>query len=86
MGSGIRGKLGALMLKPTLKETLGHVDQSTYGGAVLLGTKAPVVKAHGASDARTVFYTIKQIKAMIEGNMIPNFVTYFADQQKQEEN
>lgn len=86
MGSGIQGKLGALMLKPTLKETLGHVDQSTYGGAVLLGTKAPVVKAHGASDARTVFYTIKQIKAMIEGNMIPNFVTYFADQQKQEEN
>lgn len=85
MAGGLRAKLGALLLKPSLKAIKRRMDQSTYGGAVLLGTKAPVVKAHGASDARTVYYTVKQIRAMVAGQMIPNFTAYLAAQEKQDE-
>lgn len=84
MSSGVSGKLGALLLKSSLSQLKSKMDQSQYGGAVLLGVKAPVVKAHGASDGQTVYYTIKQIKSMIDGEMLPNFTKYFAAQQAQE--
>ncbi|MCI1953487.1 MAG: phosphate acyltransferase PlsX [Ligilactobacillus acidipiscis] len=83
MNAGVSGKLGALLLKSSLGQIKGKMDQSQYGGAVLLGVKAPVVKAHGASDGKTVYYTIKQIKSMIDGQMLPNFTEYFSAQQKQ---
>ncbi|EKW98665.1 phosphate acyltransferase PlsX [Ligilactobacillus saerimneri] len=85
MTSGVKGKLGALLLKPSLMKLKQRMDQSTYGGAVLLGAKAPVVKAHGASDARTVYYTVKQIRAMVAGQMIPKFTAYLATQQSRED-
>lgn len=40
-------KLGALMVKPALKNTLKQFDASEYGGAPLLGLKGLVVKVHG---------------------------------------
>lgn len=79
--SGTKGKLGALLLKDDLKSIKGRMDQAQYGGAVLLGVKAPVVKAHGSSDARTVYYTLKQIRTMIHEEMVPNFTTYWQAQQ-----
>ena len=41
--AGAKGKLGALLLKDDLKSIKGRMDQAQYGGAVLLGVKAPVV-------------------------------------------
>lgn len=78
LNSGFKGKIGALLLKPSLMELKEKMNQSQYGGAVLLGVKAPVVKAHGSSDELTVYYTLKQIHTMIEGKMIPDFVDYFS--------
>lgn len=75
--AGLKGKLGALLLKDDLKGIKTRMDQSQYGGAVLLGVKAPVVKAHGASDAQTVYYTLKQIKTMLDEDMIPEFTNYW---------
>lgn len=73
MQAGPMAKLGALMLKPAFANIKAKMDQSQYGGAVLLGAKAPVVKAHGASDAKTVLATIKQIKEMIDHDMLQKF-------------
>ena len=79
MDAGLMGKLGALMLKPVFKALKGKMDQSQYGGAVLLGSKAPVVKAHGSSDGITVYYTLKQIKTMIDGQVVPKFTAYLEE-------
>lgn len=84
MSSGLSGKMGAMLLKPAFKSIKSKMDQSQYGGAVLLGTKAPVVKAHGASDAKTVYYTIKQIRTMIEGEVVPKFTKYLAENETEE--
>ncbi|KRM89221.1 phosphate acyltransferase PlsX [Liquorilactobacillus vini] len=78
MAGGFSSKAGALLLKPTFKELKSKMNQAKYGGAVLLGVKAPVVKAHGASDAETVYYTLAQIEQMLKENMIPDFVNYFS--------
>ena len=52
MMSNLRSKLGALLVKPSLKRTLKTFDASEYGGAPLLGLKGLVVKIHGSSSAK----------------------------------
>lgn len=77
MNGGIRTKLGYLLLKPVFKRIAKMMNSSNYGGAVLLGLKAPVVKTHGASDAKAVAKTIEQIHTMITTNVIGKTVDYF---------
>ncbi len=60
MMSSLRGKIGGLLVKPALKETLKSFDASEYGGAPLLGLKGLVVKSHGSSDAKEVKNSIFQ--------------------------
>ena len=45
-------------------------DYKEYGGAVLLGVKKPVIKAHGSSDARTFKNAIKQAVWFLENDFI----------------
>ena len=60
MLSTFRSKLGALLVKPALKETLKSFDISQYGGAPLLGLNGLVVKTHGNSGAVEVKNSILQ--------------------------
>ncbi|WP_409022606.1 phosphate acyltransferase PlsX [Dellaglioa sp. P0083] len=77
MSGGLRAKIGALLLKPSLKQLKNKMDSPKYGGAVLLGIKAPVVKSHGSSKAEVVYYTINQINDMVNTDVVPNIVNYF---------
>ena len=54
MMTSLRSKIGALLVKPALKETLKAFDASQYGGAPLLGLNGLVVKTHGNSKANEV--------------------------------
>lgn len=78
---GLRAKLGYLLLKPVFNQIANVMGTSTYGGAVLLGLKAPVFKTHGASKADAVANTISQIKTMIDTNVIQQTVDYFDHQE-----
>lgn len=60
MMSGIRSKIGGLLLKPALKSALKAFDASQYGGAPLLGLKGLVVKTHGSSKAIEIEHSIIQ--------------------------
>ncbi|HEM5985291.1 TPA: phosphate acyltransferase PlsX [Streptococcus suis] len=75
---GLRAKLGGLLVKPTLKKSLGAMDYKKAGGAVLLGLKAPVIKAHGSSDAQSIFYTIKQTRSILEAGIVDKSVAKFS--------
>lgn len=55
-----RSKIGALLVKPALKETLKDFDASQYGGAPLLGLNGLVVKTHGSSNSIEVKNSIIQ--------------------------
>ena len=55
------------------------LDYSGAGGAVLFGLKAPVVKCHGSSDAKSVYYTIKQIRIMLETDVVGQLVEEFSN-------
>lgn len=60
MMSTLRSKIGALLVKPALKETLKAFDASQYGGAPLLGLNGLVVKTHGNSKRTEVRNSIIQ--------------------------
>lgn len=60
MLSSLRSKIGALLIKPALKETLKAFDASEHGGAPLLGLNGLVVKTHGNAKALEVKNSIIQ--------------------------
>lgn len=60
MMSSLRSKVGALLVKPALKQTLKSFDASRYGGAPLLGLKGLVVKTHGSAKRTEVCNSIIQ--------------------------
>lgn len=60
MMSTLRSKIGALLVKPALKNTLKSFDASEYGGAPLLGLNGLVVKTHGSSTAKEVSNSLMQ--------------------------
>lgn len=60
MMSSLKGKIGGLLVKPSLKKTLKSFDASEHGGAPLLGLRGLVVKTHGSSKAKEVRNSIFQ--------------------------
>lgn len=64
--SSFKSKMAAAVLKPDLVQLKAKMDYSEYGGAGLFGLKAPVIKAHGSSDANALFSAVKQTRMMVE--------------------
>ncbi|MCP8970169.1 phosphate acyltransferase PlsX [Ectobacillus ponti] len=69
--SSFTSKLAAGVLKPKLLELKNQMDYSEYGGAALFGLQAPVIKAHGSSDAQAIFSAIRQTREMVLGGVTP---------------
>lgn len=68
--SSLKSKLAAAILKPDLVQLKNTMDYSEYGGAALFGLKAPVIKAHGSSNAQAIFSAIRQTREMVEKDVI----------------
>ncbi len=60
MMTSLRSKIGALLVKPALKQTLKAFDLEQYGGAPMLGLNGLVVKTHGSSKAVEIKNSILQ--------------------------
>ncbi len=60
MMRSLRSKIGALLVKPALKETLKGFSLEEHGGAPLLGLNGLVVKTHGSSKAIEIKNSILQ--------------------------
>ena len=63
-------KLAAGIIKGNLKELKTKMDYTEYGGAPLLGVKAPIVKAHGSSNAKAFKNAIKYAEKYVSNNII----------------
>ncbi|MFK8242646.1 MULTISPECIES: phosphate acyltransferase PlsX [unclassified Facklamia] len=79
LSSGIKGKLGALLIKDALLSLRDQYDDSKQGGAILLGVNAPVIKAHGSSNEEAIFHAIRQAKNIMEAKVVDQLVEYFAN-------
>lgn len=70
-------KICALPTLPSLKRFGKSVDYKEYGGALFLGVKKPVVKAHGSSDARLFEFTLKQAEQFVKNRAVEKMIEKF---------
>lgn len=71
--------LGYLLLKGGVAEFKKSMDADEYGGAPLLGTRRPVIKAHGSSNARAIQNAIRQAKLCVESDLCGVMAASLAD-------
>ena len=69
----------ALTMKEKRKELKRRFDASEHGGAPILGVRAPVIKAHGSSDANAIMNAVRQAITYVE-NGISEDIRVFAEE------
>lgn len=84
MMTSLKSKIGALLVKPALKQTLKSFDASEYGGAPLLGLKGLVVKTHGSSKAKEICNSIIQCVAFNEQNISEKIQSAISEEKTEE--
>jgi glycerol-3-phosphate acyltransferase PlsX len=63
-------KLGALAVKPGLKEINKMLDYAEYGGAPLLGVSGISIICHGSSKEKAIFNAIRVARECVESRFI----------------
>lgn len=63
-------KLAAAVLKSDLKEMKKSMDVNEVGGTALIGISKPVIKAHGSSNAASLFAAVRQAVAFVDSGLI----------------
>lgn len=66
----IRTKLAASIVYSDLKNMKKELDYNEYGGAPVIGIRAPVFKAHGSSNANTFKNAIKLLISYVNENVV----------------
>ncbi len=66
-----------LFCKGEIKKLRKRLDAGEYGGAPLLGISKPVIKAHGNSDAKSMYNAVRQAKQFAESGIIQEFENRF---------
>ena len=68
--SSPKNKIAGLLCKKDVYAMKKKYDASEYGGAPLLGISAPVIKAHGNSDAHGMKNAILQAAKLVDGKTV----------------
>ena len=70
-------KISYLIANKPIKSLSKAMDYKSYGGALFLGVKKPVVKAHGSSDEKLFEYTLKQAEKFVENKAVEKMIEEF---------
>ena len=74
--------IGALPCMPAINRFKKTMDYKEYGGALFLGVKKPVVKAHGSSDEYLFYFTIKQAEQFVKNKAVDMMIEEFENLSK----
>lgn len=73
--------LGTIPALPAINRFKKTMDYREYGGALFLGVKKPVVKAHGSSDEYLFYFTIKQAEKFAKNKSVEIMIKEFEKKQ-----
>ena len=73
----ILSMIAAIPCMPAINRFKKTVDYKEYGGALFLGVKKPVVKAHGSSDEYLFYFTIKQAEQFVKNKAVDKMIEEF---------
>ena len=76
--------LGAIPAMPSINSLKKAMDYKEYGGALFLGVKKPVVKAHGSSDEKLFEFTIKQAEQFVKNKAVDKMIEEFENKENRE--
>ncbi len=76
--SNIWTTMCAIPALPLLNTFQKAMDYKEYGGALFLGVKKPVVKAHGSSDEKLFEFTIRQAEQFVKNKAVDQMIEKFA--------
>ncbi|HPJ88441.1 MAG TPA: phosphate acyltransferase PlsX [Thermotogota bacterium] len=74
LSGGLFLKLGYLLLRPVFDSLRKKTDSRNTGGAYILGVNAPVVKAHGNSDALAFSNALRVAERGITEKLVQNTI------------
>ena len=77
MMKNILSKIASIPSLPAINRFAKTMDYKAYGGALFLGVKKPVVKAHGSSDEILFEYTIIQAEKFVENKAVDKMIEQF---------
>ncbi len=80
--ASILTKILAVPSLPVIKKFGKKLDYKSYGGALFLGVKKPIVKAHGSSDKLLFEYTIIQAEKFVENRAVEKMIEAFEKQKE----
>jgi glycerol-3-phosphate acyltransferase PlsX len=64
------GKLGGLLIRPSMRHIRERIDWREFGGAPLLGIDGVAVVAHGRSDARAMKNAIRVTRDAVQNDLV----------------
>lgn len=79
LNEGISAKLGAALSYGKLKELKSEFDYSSEGAAPILGLKGAVLKMHGNSKAKEVYYAVKKAIPYVNNDVTGKIETAIAE-------
>lgn len=68
--SSTKSKLGALLLKDSLKEMASKYDYDKAGAGVLIGVNKPLFKAHGNAKSTSIEHAIYSVEKFIKDGIV----------------
>lgn len=74
--------IGSIPAMTGIKRFAKTMDYKEYGGALFLGVKKPVVKAHGSSDEYLFYFTIKQAEQFEKNKAVKKMTEEFENLEK----
>lgn len=83
--SSTKAKIGALLMKDSLRGFKDSLDYSSHGGAPFLGVEGGLIKAHGSSDARAIKNAIRQAIQFVDGNVVEEIKAYISSGKENED-
>ena len=82
MGGGLMAKFGGLLIRPALRGLKKKLNPDAYGGALLLGVRAPFFICHGSSKANAIKNAIGAAVDGVERNICSRIAENIAKQTK----
>jgi phosphate acyltransferase len=70
IASGLRGRLGGLLIRPAARRFRARLDPETYGGAYLLGLQGLAVIAHGNSSRVAIANAVRLAARGVEHDVV----------------
>lgn len=82
LNGGIMAKIGGLLIKPAMKKLKKRLDPAEYGGALLLGVRAPFIICHGSSKAKSITSAVGVAMDFVDKDVVNIIGSKIAESQK----